>query len=53
MFGKPPVTVIQEYCAKNHLEAPVYEAMNDINDGEGRLFVAQVAALGDYPFHCL
>lgn len=47
MFGKPPVTVIQEYCAKNHLDAPVYEAMDDINDGDGRKFVAQVVALGE------
>ena len=44
-FGKPPITVIQEYCAKNHLEKPEYEVMEE-NDVDGKCFVASVSALG-------
>lgn len=46
MFGKPPITVVQEYCAKNHFEPPVYKSMGDKNEGDVRVFVAQICALG-------
>lgn len=43
MFGKPPVTALQEYCAKKGVGLPKYNCM-DANDGS-KSFMCSVDAL--------
>ncbi|XP_055848412.1 RISC-loading complex subunit tarbp2 [Episyrphus balteatus] len=43
MFGKPPVTALQEYCAKKGVVLPKYNCM-DANDGS-KSFMCSVEAL--------
>lgn len=43
MFGKPPVTALQEYCAKKGASLPKYTCM-DANDGS-KSFMCSVEAL--------
>lgn len=43
MYGKPPVTALQEYCAKKGVSHPKYNCM-DANDGS-RSFMCSVEAL--------
>lgn len=43
MFGKPPITALQEYCAKKAFTVPTYEFI-DSTDGS-KSFICQVSAV--------
>uniref|UniRef100_A0A0K8TRN9 Putative staufen n=1 Tax=Tabanus bromius TaxID=304241 RepID=A0A0K8TRN9_TABBR len=43
MYGKTPITVLQEYCAKNSIERPEY---NFMESPDGKSFGCRVEAIG-------